>query len=151
MKIRTSLIPAALTLLAAGTGFAQDPPSRVARLNWLSGNVSFQPAGVDTWTGATLNYPLTTGDHIYTDSGSRAEMHVGPNAIRLNGESNFGFLNLDDRTVQARFTEGAMEIRLRRLEDDDIYEVDTPQGAVSLLRTGDYRIDTDPTLTATPP
>jgi hypothetical protein len=149
MKIRTSLIPAALTLLAAGTGFAQDPPSRVARLNWLSGNVSFQPAGVDTWTGATLNYPLTTGDHIYTDSGSRAEMHVGPNAIRLNGESNFGFLNLDDRTVQARFTEGAMEIRLRRLEDDDIYEVDTPQGAVSLLRTGDYRIDTDPYRNAT--
>ena len=51
--------------------------------------------------------------------------------------------------MQVRFTEGSLEIRLRRLEDDDIYEVDTPQGAVSLLRTGDYRFDTDPTRNAT--
>jgi hypothetical protein len=150
MKIRTTLVPAVLVaLVCAGTAFAQDPPSRVARLNWLSGNVSFQPDGIDTWTAASLNYPLTTGDHIYTDSGSRAELHVGPNAFRLNGQSNFGFLNLDDRTVQVRFTEGALEVRLRRLEDDDIYEVDTPQGAVSLLRTGDYRFDADPSRNAT--
>jgi hypothetical protein len=121
----------------------------VARLNWIEGNVSFQPASVEEWTAASINYPLTTGDHIYTDVGSRAEMHVGPNALRLNGQSNFGFLNLDDRTVQVRFTEGALEVRLRRLDDDDLYEVDTPQGAVSLLRTGDYRIDTDPERNAT--
>ena len=135
-----------ITALAA---LAQDPPSRVARLNWMNGNVSFQPASIDTWSAATLNYPLTTGDHIYTDAGARAEMHIGPNAIRLNSESNFGFLNLDDRTVQIRFTEGAMEVRLRRLEDQDVYEVDTPNGAISLLRTGDYRIDTDADRNAT--
>src|ERR1700679_1584309 len=58
-------------------GAAVDPPSRVARLNWMEGQVSFQPASVDTWTGATLNYPLTTGDHIYADVASRAEMHIG--------------------------------------------------------------------------
>ena len=140
----------ALAFILTGAGaFAQDPPSRVARLNWMDGNVSFQPASVDTWTAATLNYPLTTGDHIYTDSGARAEMHVGANALRLNGQTNFGFLNLDDQTVQVRFTEGSMEVRLRRLEDADLYEVDTPQGAISLLRTGDYRIDSDPARNAT--
>ena len=161
MTFRTRLFPATLcVLLTAGLALpqdsgqepaqdtAQDPPSRVARLNWLQGNVSFQPAGLDTWTGATINYPLTSGDHIYTDVASRAEIHVGPNALRLNGESNLGFLNLDDRTVQVRFTEGALEIRLRRLDDDEIYEIDTPQGAITLLRTGDYRIDTDPARNA---
>ncbi len=126
-----------------------DPPSRVARLNLIDGNVSYQPANNDTWGAASLNYPLTTGDHIYSDVGSHAEMHIGPNALRLGSQSNFGFLNLDDRTVQVRFTEGALEIRLRRLEDDDLYEVDTPQGAVSLLRSGDYRIETDPNRNAT--
>lgn len=139
----------ALGVLTAVAAFAQDPPSRVARLSWVNGNVSFQPAGVDTWTDASLNYPLTTGDHIYTDVASRAEMRVGPNAIRLNGETNVGFLNLDDRTVQARFTEGSLEIRLRHLDDQDLYEVDTPQGAASLLRAGDYRFDTDPGRNAT--
>jgi len=144
-----SYIFALAFILTAACAFAQDPPSRVARLNWMDGNVSFQPASVDTWTAATLNYPLTTGDHIYTDSGARAEMHVGANALRLNGQTNFGFLNLDDQTVQVRFTEGSMEVRLRRLEDADLYEVDTPQGAISLLRTGDYRIDSDPARNAT--
>ena len=55
---------------------AGDPPSRVARLNFTDGNVSFQPAGVDVWGVASLNYPLTTGDHIYSDVGSHAEMHI---------------------------------------------------------------------------
>jgi len=128
---------------------AQDPPSRVARLNWTSGAVSFQPAGVDTWVPASLNYPLTTGDHLYTDTDGLAEMHIGPNAIHLNFQSNFGFLNLDDATVQMRFTEGAMEVRLRALADQDVYEVDTPNGAITLLRAGDYRIETDPNRNAT--
>jgi hypothetical protein len=136
---------AAAALLTAGMLAAQpDPPSRVARLNFMDGNVSFQPSTVESWTQASLNYPLTTGDHIYSDVNSRAEMHIGANALRLGSQSNFGFLNLDDRTVQVRFTEGALEIRLRELADDEIYEVDTPQGAISLLRTGDYRIETDP-------
>jgi len=146
MSVRSLILICSLSAVSA---FAQDPPARVARLNWIQGNVSFQPAGVDDWTAATVNYPLTTGDHIYTDVGSRTEMHVGPNALRLNGQSNFGFLNLDDRTVQVRFTEGALEVRLRQLDDGDLYEVDTPQGAISLLRTGDYRIDTDPDRNAT--
>jgi hypothetical protein len=149
MNIRKTLALLIIGGSAAGIALAQDPPARVARLNLIDGQVSFQPASLDTWAPATLNYPLTTGDHIYTDAASRAEMHVGPNAIRLNAQTNFGFLNLDDRTAQMRFTEGSMEIRVKGLSDQDIYEVDTPNGAVSLLRAGDYRIDTDPDRNAT--
>ena len=86
-KSRTTSV-AVISLLMSGFAFAQnppgqDPPSRVARLNMINGPVSFQPASVDDWTNATLNYPMTTGDHLYADIGARAEMHVGPNAIRL--------------------------------------------------------------------
>lgn len=132
------------TAISSTILFAQDPPSRVARLNLINGQVSFQPASLDAWTGATLNYPLTTGDHLYTDAAARAELHIGPNAIRLSSRTNFGFLNLDDQTVQMRFTEGGMEVRLRALGDRDVYEIDTPNGAVTLLRDGDYRLDADP-------
>src|SRR5438874_350222 len=151
MKSRSLWIGAtfAAAALFAQSALAQDsstidPPSRVARLNLINGQVSFQPATLDTWTSATLNYPLTTGDHLYTDAGSQAELHIGSNAVRLDSRTNLGFLNLDDRTVQMRFTEGAMEVRMRSLSDDDAWEIDTPNGAVSLLRTGDYRVDTDP-------
>lgn len=146
MKLQNTM--AALLLLAA-TAVAQDPPSRVARLSLLQGPVSFQPESVTDWTGATLNYPLTTGDHLYTDQGARSELRVGPNAIRLAGQTNFGFLNLDDQTIQIRLTEGSLIIRVRSLGDQDVWEVDTPNGAVSLLRTGEYRIDTDPNRNAT--
>lgn len=126
-----------------------DPPARVGRLNWFAGDVFFQPAGLEDWTDATVNFPVTTGDHLVTGQDSRAEMHVGSNAIRLDGNSNFGFLNLDDSMVQVSLTQGSMEIRLNRLDDDDVFEIATPNGAVTLLRTGDYRVDTDPDRDAT--
>ena len=126
-----------------------DPPSRVARLNWLAGDVAFQPATVDDWSAATLNYPLTTGDHLFVNQGARAELHIGGSAIRLNSNSNFGFLNLSDNIVQMSLTQGSLEIRLRQLDRDDTYEIDTPNGAVTLLRAGEYRVDTDPGRNAT--
>lgn len=126
-----------------------DPPSRVARLNWMSGDVAFQPATVDTWTNATLNYPLTTGDHLYVNQSSRAELHIDGSALRLSANSNFGFLNLNDSIVQMSLNEGSLEIRLRRLDQNDAYEIDTPNGAVTLLRAGEYRVDVDPGRNAT--
>ena len=139
-----------LALMATAiTVVAQDPPSRVARLSLLEGPVSFQPESVNDWTGASLNYPLTTGDHLYSDQGGRAELRIGPNTIRLSGQTSFGFLNLDDQTVQIRLTQGSINVRIRGIGDQDIWEVDTPNGAVSLLRAGDYRIDTDPARNAT--
>ena len=40
-----------------------DPPSRVARLSYINGQVSFSPAGADDWVAAVLNRPITTGDN----------------------------------------------------------------------------------------
>jgi len=41
-----------------------DPPSRVGRLSYLAGSVSFRPGDVDDWAAATVNYPLHSGDHL---------------------------------------------------------------------------------------
>ena len=122
----------------------QDPPSRVARLSYLSGSVSFQPGGVDDWAAASLNYPLTTGDRLWTEDNARAELHVGSAAVRLGPSTSFSFLTLDDRTVQISFSEGSLLVRLRDLDDGDVFEVDTPNLAVSLVRPGEYRIDARP-------
>jgi hypothetical protein len=118
-----------------------DPPSRVARLNHLEGPVSFRPGSVEDWTGATLNYPLTTGDHLWADSGARAELHVGSTAIRLSSATALEVLNLDDRIVQLGLTQGSLNVHVRYLGPDEAFEVDTPNVAINLLRPGDYRID----------
>jgi uncharacterized protein DUF6600/FecR-like protein len=120
-----------------------DPPSRVARLSFISGSVSFRPGDVDDWTDATVNYPLRSGDHLWTDGDARTEISLGSNVIRLDQFTAFGFLALDDRTAQIDLSEGTADVRLRRLDDRDVFEIDTPNGAVSLERPGTYRVDVD--------
>ncbi len=136
---------AALVTLIAGMAFADgdDPPSRVARLNYLSGAVSFRPGSVDDWGPATLNYPLTTGDHLWTDPGAQTEIHVGSTAVRMNSGTAISFLNLDDQVTQISLTEGALNVNVRYLGENESFEVDTPNVAISLLRPGDYRIQAD--------
>src|SRR5712691_5635304 len=118
-----------------------DPPSRVARLSYARGTVSFNPAGTDHWVTAVVNRPITSGDKLWTDNGSRAELHIGSAAIRLSGNTGFSFLNLDDRMAQIRITEGTLNVRVRRLENDESFEIDTPNLAFSVLRPGNYKID----------
>jgi hypothetical protein len=120
-----------------------DPPSRVARLNYLAGSVSFRPGTVEEWSAASLNYPLTIGDHLWTDPGARTEMHMGSTAIRMGSQTALAFLNLDDRAVQLSLTQGSMQIRVSELPGDESYEVDTPNVAITILRAGSYRIDAD--------
>jgi len=42
-----------------------DPPNRVARISVIQGNVSLEPNGVDAFSQAEINYPLTSGDRVY--------------------------------------------------------------------------------------
>ena len=118
-----------------------DPPSRVARLSFTRGNVSFNPAGTDDWVNAVVNRPMTTGDKLWSDEGARAELHLGSAVIRLSGTTGFSFLNLTDDIAQLRLTEGTINIRVRRLSDDETFEVDTPNVAFNILRPGRYRIN----------
>jgi hypothetical protein len=118
-----------------------DPPSRVARLSYVDGSVSFNPAGTDEWVNAVINRPLTTGDKLWADHDSRAELHLGSASVRLGASTGFSFLNLDDRTVQLQLTEGTLRIRVRHLDRNEIFEVDTPNLAFSVFRPGIYRIN----------
>jgi Family of unknown function (DUF6600)/FecR protein len=119
----------------------QDPPTRVARLNYSSGSVSFQPSGEGDWVTAVPNRPLTTGDNLWADQNSRAELHIGSTAIRMNSETSLTFLDLDDHNTQIRLSLGSILLRVRHLDDGDLLEVDTPNLAFTVQRTGEYRID----------
>jgi len=118
-----------------------DPPGRVARLGYMEGSVSFQPAGEDDWVGAVPNRPMTTGDKLWADQDSRAEVQLGSAVIRLAPNTGFSFLNLDDNTVQIQLSSGSIGITVRRLEDNDDFEVDTPNLAFTAMQPGHYRVD----------
>ena len=140
---RVAALVVAAGVLMGAQAFA-DPPGRVARLNYLKGAVSFRPASLDDWAPATVNYPLTIGDHLWTESNAWAELHVGSTAIRLAPTTAFAFLNLDDRTTQVRLSEGALDVRVRNLDGSETFEIDTPSAAIVLTRPGIYRVDVVP-------
>ena len=87
---------------------SQDPPGRVARLDFSRGSISFRPAGEDDWVTAVPNRPMVTGDDLWSDEDSRAEVHVGSSAIRLGAKTGITFLALDDNTTQIRLAQGSL-------------------------------------------
>ncbi|MGA2328595.1 MAG: DUF6600 domain-containing protein [Bryobacteraceae bacterium] len=143
--VKSVLILATLCALFACAVCAQDPPSRVARLNYIGGRVSMEPAGTDDWSPAVVNRPFTTGDYLWTEDGARAELHLDNAVLRLDARSSFGFLNLDDHVTQIKLSQGELFVRARRLNQDESFEVDTPNAAVNILRDGEYlfRVDGD--------
>src|SRR5262249_9445182 len=62
---------------AAAPARSPDPPSRVARLSLVDGDVSLAPAGEKDWAKAQLNRPLVTGDKLWTQGNARAELELG--------------------------------------------------------------------------
>ena len=123
---------------------AQDPPGRVARLQYTSGEVSMQPGGVNDWVAASLNRPLTTSDRIWTDKNSRAELNVGDGFLRMNSETSLTLTNVSDNTVQLELDQGVLEVTVKHLEKGEIYEIDTPNYAFTVMKTGVYRFDVYP-------
>jgi len=118
-----------------------DPPTRVARLGYIEGSVTFQPAGVEDWVQSVPNRPMTTGDSLWADRGSRAELQLGSAVIRLSENTGLSFLDLDDHTVQIQLSSGSINVRVRRLDQDDYFEIDTPNLAFTISQPGSYRLD----------
>jgi uncharacterized protein DUF6600/FecR-like protein len=117
----------------------------VARISFLSGEVSFSRGDdPDYWQAADRNVPMTLGDRIYTGSRSRVELQIrGGELIRLGGRTDFAALDLTEDSRQFSLTSGVASVRIRRLSRSEIFEIDTPNAAVTFEEPGDYRVDVD--------
>jgi uncharacterized protein DUF6600 len=148
MTSRTLIATLLITITPGVAAFA-DPPERVARISFLGGTASFRPAAAIDWSPAVLNYPLTVGDHVWTDRAGRLELTMGATAFDLDAMTAASLLNLDHHIVQFRVAQGTTIARVRELAPDESLEIDTPNGAITLLRPGIYRIDVAPAGDAT--
>jgi hypothetical protein len=124
--------------------WGQETPGRVARLSYLYGDVSFRPGNIEDWAPATVNYPLSNGDHLWTAAEAQAEVTIGLTAIHLAPETGYFINLLDERAFKMGIAEGALNIRIPRMEDGETIEVETPYGTFRLLSIGSYRVDVQP-------
>ncbi len=130
-------------LAAPAWADAGDPPGRVARVSYARGSVLLQPSGETEWTQASRNYVVTTGDRLYTDIDSRAELEVGLFVVRMWQTTDLTVTNLDDRVMQLGLGQGSIRITVFDLPPGNSVEIDTPNGALSVLQPGFYRVDCD--------
>ncbi|KRE88837.1 hypothetical protein ASG87_09745 [Frateuria sp. Soil773] len=121
---------------------AGDPPDRVARLSYLSGDLGLLPAGAQDWGDASVNRPLTRGDRLSSDADARAELEFGGGSLRMAGGTDVGLLALDDRIAQLELTRGTLNLTVRQLPEGQSYEIDTPTVALAVTRPGSFRVDT---------
>ncbi|WP_426390655.1 DUF6600 domain-containing protein [Variovorax sp. R-27] len=141
---RRWLLGLALLCVGLAASAQQDPPGRVARLNFQQGTVSFAPAGEDSWYDAQPNRPITTGDRLWTDRNARAELYIGSAALRLDGQTHVEFSELDDDTARITSNQGNLQLRVRDDLAGQRVEVDTGNLAVVIDEPGEYRIASDP-------
>ena len=118
-----------------------DPPSRVARISVMQGNVSFQPATVNDFSAAEANYPLTSGDRLYTDNGALAELEIGNLVARLGQQADFTITSLTDQVAQFGLAQGSVVLKTFQLDPDTTTEIDTPNASITVLASGVVRVD----------
>jgi hypothetical protein len=150
--LRHSWRPAAIGLLCAVAGLAQaqsslddgsgDPPNRVARLSYISGDLGFLPAGSKDWSDGSINRPLTTGDRLSSGQASRAELEIGGGTLRIDGKTDLAVLDLTDQVAQIELTQGTLNLNVRHLDAGQSYEIDTPTVALVVDQPGTFRVDT---------
>ncbi|HEX4441302.1 MAG TPA: DUF6600 domain-containing protein [Thermoanaerobaculia bacterium] len=128
-----------------GDAALSDVAQTVARISNLQGNASYargdQP---DNWQPADVNVPMTNGDRVYTDRHTRLELQIeGGDAVRVGGQTDLVALNLTDDTRQFALKTGVASFQVHQLDSNDVFEVDTPNAAVTFESAGDYRFDID--------
>lgn len=116
------------------------PPARVGQIARLDGPVSFIATGSAAWIAATPNYPLTTGDALYTQGSSAAAMTIGWSRIELDGGTELQIARLDEQRANLVLPQGEMFLDLRYMAPGEIYTVETPRGTVTISRNGRYAI-----------
>ena len=150
--IRTLFLAGALGLFGVVSGRAQERDEygevqqTVARVADIDGSASYSRGDdPDNWQAADQNVPMTSGDRIYSDERSRVELGLHGGAyIRVGAHTDLATLNLTDDTKQFALKSGVASFHLKRLDEDEVFEVDTPNAAVTFQEPGRYRIDVDP-------
>ena len=134
---------AALLLLSGARALAVEdsPPARVARLAQIAAHVSLEPAGTEQWTQAAVNTPMTTGDRLYVDQDGHAELQMGQLAVRAWRYTDLTVASLTNETTQLALAQGSLHVRTFALGPKSHVEVDTPNGAITAVQPGDFRVD----------
>jgi hypothetical protein len=127
----------------ASASVADAPPLIAGRLSAAEGDVRIwrtEEDGRGAWDRAELNDVVSGGVGIATDNG-RAEVRVGPHALRLGAGSTGGFSQLDFAGKVFNLERGVLNVRLAPAQQGEAVAVVVAGVQIDLAAPGRYRID----------
>ena len=146
IKRAVFILAAALPLLAqtapapTSNNGADTPNRAVARISFMSGEVSVRRGDSGEAVAAAVDAPLTGTDRLLTGDQSRAEIQFDAiNMIRLAPMTEVRLGDLGYHQYQIDVATGTTEFRVLR-ENDAQVEISTPSVAVRPLQPGVYII-----------
>lgn len=126
---------------APATPLKASPTHRVARIDYLSGGVSYRPNDGDRWMRAELKHSMLEGGQLKLDEGSRAEISFDDGSILRLGSHTLVTLQTVFVDNQGEYTQIKLNRGIAMLEPRDersVFEVNTP--FVGLKTIGPSRI-----------
>jgi hypothetical protein len=117
-----------------------DPPARVGWLSNLSGSVSFHSASQNQWVTATQNYPVATGDAVWTQPQGAASVMVDSSRIALSGGTELTAQEIDQATITAALSQGEVFVDIAALQQGQSVVIETPRGTAQITDNGEYEI-----------
>ncbi|HKO96796.1 MAG TPA: DUF6600 domain-containing protein [Pyrinomonadaceae bacterium] len=130
------------------TASAEDMPF-AARIQRVEGEVAFSdglanPEADAEWVSAAANQPFSVGDRIYTRDNARTSLAFsGRNFARLDPNTSLDVVSLSDRRTQLALRDGSAMFDVGYLQQDELFEVATPNGSVTFDQPGLYNVGFD--------
>ncbi|KQW65135.1 hypothetical protein ASC67_16980 [Methylibium sp. Root1272] len=135
-------------LLVAAPALAEtdpaDPPARVGSISALRGPVDSSPEAGAAWDPAKLNQPITSETSLWVPPGSQAEVRIGSSSVRLDGNTQAVFSQLDDHGIAIDVAQGTVRARVRSLATGDSFSFSADGVRAEAQAPGDYRVGYDP-------
>lgn len=142
-KLALATVAAGLAL-AAAPATAQNEIPNAGRLGYVSGNVSVEPAGVNSWGAAYPNLPVGPGDRIFTDAGGRAELQLGQTYLRIGPNTDISVNRFDPQSISFVLAQGSIHVHSFGIWQGQAMQVSTPNANITAFSSSELRIDTAP-------
>jgi hypothetical protein len=123
---------------------SEDFRQTVARVAFVQGDGSLE-RGDDpgNWQPLAVNVPLTIGDRVWAGDAGRVELQAPGFRAFLAPATELTALNLTEDVQQYSVAQGTASFRVISMDEEDEFEIDTPNAAVTLERPGLYRVYVD--------
>ncbi len=121
-----------------------DPPARVGSISALRGPVDTSTEAGGAWEPAQINQPVTSQTALWAPPGSQAEVRIGSSSVRLDGNTQAVFSQIDDHGVSIDVAQGTVRARVRNLPTGDRFSLSADGVRAEADGPGDYRVEYDP-------